>query len=97
MIKLFSTAIIVGVLSTGAAFAADPSDSSTSPMATTSTAQPEITNYTESQARDRVKNQGYAEIGDLTQDNQMAWHGTAEKDGKRINFSLGTDGKIVTN
>lgn len=51
--------------------------------------------FTESQAKERIAEAGYAEIGALKLDDQGIWRGTAAKDGKSVSVGIDYQGNVV--
>jgi hypothetical protein len=50
--------------------------------------------YTESEARSRIKKQGYTNIGALQKDQDGVWRGTAYRDGKPVQVSVDYQGNV---
>ncbi len=85
---------------------APPSDVSTSPApaAVNTNAEPSRTtqapvaganSFTETQARTRLEERGYARVVDLKMDEKGVWRATAMKDGKSVPVSVDYQGNIV--
>lgn len=51
--------------------------------------------FTESQAKDRIVEAGYADVTELKLDDKGVWQGKATKDGKALMVSLDYQGNIV--
>lgn len=67
------------------------------PDSTNATAPVEGANsFTEAQARERIAEAGFADVGALTLDEQGVWRGTAMKDGKSMAVGLDYQGNVVT-
>ena len=57
---------------------------------------PGASSFTEGQARSRLADNGFQEIGNLRKNDQGVWQGTAMKNGKQVNVGLDYQGNIVT-
>jgi hypothetical protein len=75
-----------------------------SPAAVTTTSEPSRTSeapvagansFTESQARGRIEERGFAQVTDLKKDDKGIWRGTAMKDGKSVAVALDYQGNVV--
>ena len=53
--------------------------------------------FTETQAKSRIEASGYANVSALKKDEKGVWRATAMKDGKSVQVSLDTEGKVVAN
>jgi hypothetical protein len=53
--------------------------------------------FTENQAKSRIEERGFANVSELTKDDQGVWRGTAERDGKKVQVMLDFQGNVVTN
>ena len=51
--------------------------------------------FTESQARSRIEDKGFANVTDLKKDDKGVWRGTAMKDGKSLAVALDYQGNII--
>lgn len=51
--------------------------------------------FTESQARGRIEERGFAQVTDLKKDDKGIWRGTAMKDGKSVAVALDYQGNVV--
>lgn len=51
--------------------------------------------FTEAQAKERIAEAGYADVGALKLDDQGIWRGTATKDGKSMSVGLDYQGNVV--
>lgn len=74
------------------------------PAAVTTTSEPSRTSeapvagansFTESQARGRIEERGFAQVTDLKKDDKGIWRGTAMKDGKSVAVALDYQGNVV--
>ena len=52
--------------------------------------------FTESQARSRLADDGFSDIGALKKTDQGVWQGAAMKDGQQVQVGLDYQGNIVT-
>lgn len=52
--------------------------------------------FTEAQARERIAEAGYGDIGALTLDDKGIWRGTASKDGQSVSVGLDYQGNVVS-
>ena len=103
---VFCAALVLGVISAGAAFAQTattnqsptPSAVATGDTASKTSAAPVAgaNSFTESEARSRIEAHGYTGVSELMKDDQSIWRGTAMKDGKSVAVSLDYQGNIVT-
>ncbi|MBX9455301.1 MAG: PepSY domain-containing protein [Rhizobium sp.] len=67
------------------------------PDSTNATAPVEGANsFTEAQAKERIVEAGFADVGALKLDEQGVWRGTAMKDGKSMPVGLDYQGNVVT-
>jgi len=53
--------------------------------------------FTEAQARDRLRKQGYAQISALTKDQDGVWRGSAFRNGHQVHVGLDYKGNISSN
>jgi|SRR5436190_8768203 hypothetical protein len=53
--------------------------------------------FTEGQAKSRIADQGFANVSNLTKDENGIWRGTASKDGKNVNVAVDYKGNVVAN
>lgn len=53
--------------------------------------------FTESQAKERISEAGFTQIGALKLDDQGIWRGAATKDGKSVSVGLDYQGNVVAN
>ena len=105
MLKLTLFAAAFGLLAGHAALAqpAPETTSSTPPAVATSSADSKTeaapvagkNSFTEAQARQRLADHGYSDIGALKLDDGAVWRGTAAKDGKTKPVALDYQGNIV--
>ena len=51
--------------------------------------------FTESQAKDRIAEAGYTDVGALKLDDKGVWRGTAMKGGKSVQVGLDYQGNVV--
>jgi len=81
-----------------------PKSNSSSPAAVTTTSEPSRTteapvpganSFTESQARARIEERGFAQVTGLAKDDKGVWRGTAMKDGKSVAVALDYQGNVV--
>lgn len=80
-----------------------PADAQTSTQGTTSqpaasseTAPvPGANSFTESQAKSRIEEAGYANVTALAKDDQGIWRGQATKDGQQVAVALDYEGNVV--
>jgi hypothetical protein len=105
--NILSAAIVFGVISAGGAFAQtgagtpapanQPVVSATNPDSKTATAPVAGANsFTEAQARSRLEEHGYLDVGVLTKDDQSVWRGKAKKNGSSVDVALDYQGNIVS-
>lgn len=59
------------------------------------TLKPGANSFAESQARALLQAQGYAQVSALMNDRQGIWHGTAVKNGRKVNVSVDFQGRIA--
>jgi hypothetical protein len=52
--------------------------------------------FTEAQAKEHLRNAGYADVTGMTQDSSGVWHGQASKGGKTSSVSVDFKGDIST-
>jgi hypothetical protein len=50
--------------------------------------------FTAGQARTRIEKEGYANVSDLTKDDNGVWHGKAQKDGQQLAVWLDYKGNV---
>jgi hypothetical protein len=55
---------------------------------------PGANSFSEGQARDLLKSQGYSDVSQLTNDSQGIWRGTAVSGAKRVSVSVDFKGNI---
>ena len=53
--------------------------------------------FTEGQARSRLEDQGYTDVGGLKKDDKGVWRGAATKSGKKMNVSVDFQGNVTAN
>jgi hypothetical protein len=53
--------------------------------------------FTASEAKSRIADKGYTNIGALKKDNAGVWRGMATKDGQRVNVSVDYQGNVNAN
>lgn len=53
--------------------------------------------FTASEAKSRIADKGYTDIGALKKDNTGVWRGTATKDGQRVQVSVDYQGNVNAN
>ena len=53
--------------------------------------------FTEAQAKERIADAGYTDVGALKLDDKGVWRGTATKDGQSVSVGLDYQGNVVTN
>ena len=53
--------------------------------------------FTEGQAKSRIENNGYTNVGGLKKDDQGVWRGQATKGGKKVNVSVDFQGNVTAN
>ena len=89
----------------GAGSQAAPRSVTAAPAAVSTTTAPSRTaaapvaganSFTESQARSRIQEKGFANVTDLKKDDKGVWRGNAMKDGKTVMVSLDYQGNIVS-
>ena len=51
--------------------------------------------FTEGQAKSKIEDAGYSNIGELKKDDNGIWRGTASKDGKSTPIALDYQGNVV--
>jgi len=51
--------------------------------------------FTESQARSRIENMGFADVTDLKKDDNGVWRGRAMKGGQRVDVSVDYQGNVI--
>jgi len=51
--------------------------------------------FTEGEAKSRIEQQGFTNVGKLAKDDNGVWRGRAMKDGKQIEVSLDYQGNVV--
>ncbi len=82
-----------------------PTNNSSAPAAVTTTSEPSRTteapvpganSFTESQARARIEERGFAQVAGLAKDDKGVWRGTAMKDGKSVSVALDYQGNVVS-
>lgn len=56
---------------------------------------PGANSFTEEQARGRIADSGYTDVGSLTLDQTGVWRGTATKAGKSVDVGLDYQGNVV--
>jgi hypothetical protein len=106
MTRLFSAALVFGVISAGAACAqtttTNPSPNPSIIWITTVTDSENAAapvaganSFTESEARSRLEAHGYTDVTALMKDDQSIWRGKAMKDGKSVDIALDFQGNIV--
>jgi len=103
MTKTLGLAVVLGIISAGAAFAqtvpatpvANPPAVSGSKAAVAPVAG--ANSFTEAQARSRIEAQGYANVTELKKDDKSIWRGKAIRDGTSVNVALDYQGNIVAN
>lgn len=100
MSRGLTIAIIAGLLavnSAGLAAAQMPSAAqSQNSEREPQTLKPGANSFAESQVRDLLGKQGYANISPLVNDKNGIWHGKATKDGKPVEVSVDYQGRIAT-
>jgi putative membrane protein len=62
----------------------------------TSAASAGANSFTEAQAKEHLRNAGYADVTGMSQDSNGVWHGTATKAGKSVPVSVDFKGNIST-
>lgn len=67
----------------------------TMPSPRTAVPVPGENSFTEEQARERLTEAGYSDVGMLTLDANGVWRGTATKNGAAVNVGLDFKGNIV--
>jgi hypothetical protein len=109
MRRIVATALVIGMAAAGAASAQTaPSTSSNSNQSTTGTStvpgsSPQTAaapvaganSFTESQARSRIEDSGYADVTGLAKDDQGIWRGKAMKGGSSVDVSIDFQGNVV--
>jgi hypothetical protein len=105
MKRILTTALALGVLSSGAAFSQTnpPSDSPDPPAVSTSNADSKTSaapvaganSFTEAEAKRRLESHGYSDVTRLMKDDKSIWRGKAMKDGKQVGVALDYQGNIV--
>lgn len=75
-------------------------DEQTPAVATPDTANPTApvpgkNSFTEDQARQRIMDAGYTDLGSLTLDDQGFWQATAMKDQSKVNVVMDYQGNVV--
>jgi hypothetical protein len=104
--NILGVAVVLGVIGIGGTFAQTgtstipaanpPVVSATSPDSKIAAAPVAGANsFTESQARSRLEEHGYSNVGVLTKDDQSIWRGKATKNGTQVNVALDYQGNIV--
>ena len=53
--------------------------------------------FTSSEAKSRIADKGYTDIGALKKDSTGVWRGTATKDGQRVQVSVDYQGNVNAN
>ncbi|MBC7637627.1 MAG: PepSY domain-containing protein [Acetobacteraceae bacterium] len=53
--------------------------------------------FTMTQAKKRMEDQGYSQVGELKKDDKSVWRGQAMKDGKSVNVALDYQGNVTMN
>lgn len=56
---------------------------------------PGANSFTEAQARGAIESAGYSQVGELTQNEQGLWQGTAHKDGREVRVSVDYRGSVT--
>lgn len=56
---------------------------------------PGANSFTESQAKSRIEDHGYTQVGELRKDDKSIWHARATKDGKPVEVQLDFKGNVV--
>ena len=83
------------------AVAQTASDGDAPAVATPDTKNPDApvegaNSFTERQAKERIAEAGYTDVGELKLDDKGVWRGTATKDGKSVSVGLDYQGNVVT-
>jgi hypothetical protein len=99
---IFAAAI---VLSATTALAQKPANPDANTPAVTTPSSPKNPNapvegansFTEGQARSRLEDQGYTNVGGLKKDDKGVWRGAATKGGKKLNVSVDFQGNVTAN
>lgn len=96
------SAAIASLAIASSAFAQNAPNTPRTPVAPPSPAvtqpnlpSPGANSFTETQAKSRIEAGGYANVSALKKDEKGIWHGTAMKDGKAVQVSLDTEGKVL--
>ena len=90
----FLAAMAVVLTLPAAAFAAEPTADVPVPSATAAP-MAGANSFTEAQARKRIADAGFTDIGALTKDDQGVWRTAAAKDGAPVSVSLDFKGNVV--
>lgn len=73
----------------------NPPAVTTQPAPTPGAPVPGANSFTEEQARERIADAGYTDVGPLTQDDNGVWRGTASKAGMAVNVGVDYQGNVV--
>ncbi|OAP39152.1 hypothetical protein AU381_08605 [Sinorhizobium glycinis] len=97
---IFGVAVLLSAAAMPALAQTATSGGSTPAIATPGTQNPEApvpgkNSFTEDQARERIEDAGYADVGDLKLDDKGIWRATAMKDGKSVTVALDYQGNVT--
>ena len=100
MKKTILAAALLSALSTHAFAQTTTTDGNTPPIVTDDTKNSGVlvegkNSFTESQAKDRITEAGYADVGALKLDDKGIWRATASKDGNSVSVGLDYQGNVV--
>jgi hypothetical protein len=93
-------AVVSISLATGAVAQTSSSGSQNAPTSSggSDSQQPPLAganSFTESQAKSRIEDHGYTQVGELRKDDKSIWHARATKDGKPVEVQLDFKGNVV--
>lgn len=94
MVKILAAVIVAAIALPGAALAETPAKA-TEPAATGAPLQG-ANSFTETQARKRISEAAYEDIGTLKKDDQGVWRTVATKDGAAVSVSVDFKGNVTT-
>lgn len=94
------TLIIAALLASATSFGAVAQTSTTSPMPAPKEVDknaplPGANSFTESQAKSRLEENGYSNVGKLTKDDNGVWKGSATQAGSQVTVSVDYRGNIT--
>ncbi len=95
--------LVISLIATATAFGAMAQTPTTSPIpapkadADKNAPLPGANSFTEGQAKSRLEENGYSQVGALAKDGNGVWKGKATHSGAQVNVSVDYRGNIVRN